>query len=156
MGDTPAENGGPSRTIERILAEAATDQEFCEHLLRDRVEAVEQRGYALDDNEKAMLRAVPENQLRAILEKIAGSDLHPEQVPFDQEQMRYLPCEGIRPKGPRRLLLTAAVTTAALGGGAALLVTAGNRPDAEPQPRAEQVESPTPDAGPDSGGKTED
>lgn len=63
-----------SAGMERTLCIAATDRAFCEALFEDRVAAVQQRGIVLSDSELAMLRAIPEAQLRAAIDGVDVSE----------------------------------------------------------------------------------
>lgn len=71
----------PARSVpvgmERVFYAAAVDPVFLDELLADRVEAAQSRGFALTDSELAMLRVVPEVQLRTM---VAGMDTSPENL----------------------------------------------------------------------------
>jgi hypothetical protein len=56
--------------LERLLYAAAVDAEFREVLLRERETAARARGFSLRDSESAMLRTVPEAQLRAAIDSV--------------------------------------------------------------------------------------
>lgn len=145
-GDAPL--SGMPTAIERILSEAAADPSFREQLLDDRLAAIEQRGYQLSDAERAMLEAVPAEQLRAMLDRLASMPL-----PQPSDSDAVYATLGIRPerelvRGTRagRVILAAAATSAAVGAGLGLLcVSHGARPDHPPpqvtQPAQSQADS---------------
>jgi hypothetical protein len=142
------------RSIERILADAANDDEFREHLLRDRLEATRSRGYELTETEKAILLSVPEAQLLIVLSSMPEGVRPPD--PGQAVQVPMAEPAGIRPnppvKGirPGRVVLAAAAT-AAVAGGAVTLCSMGVRPD---RPDATQPAS-LPDSGPSEDGGAE-
>jgi hypothetical protein len=59
--------------LEKVLYTAAQDQAFRERLFVDREAAVKERGLKLRPSELALLRAVPEAQLRGAIENIDTS-----------------------------------------------------------------------------------
>ena len=136
------------RNLEQILAAAAADPSLKEALLADRLAAVEALGQGLSPSEQKILLAVPDEQLRAMVDRLAGA-APPVLAPptFAPQGIRpeapagvrpHSPTRGIRPdspvKGirPGRLLLTAAAATVVTAGAASLCVTAGVRPEAPP------------------------
>jgi len=56
--------------VEQVLYAAAVDEAFCEALISRRDAAVRERGFALKETELAMLRAIPEHQLRSSVRNI--------------------------------------------------------------------------------------
>lgn len=56
------------QAIERVLVDAAADPDFCQALLARRLEALDARGHILEPSERALLQAVPEAQLRAVID----------------------------------------------------------------------------------------
>jgi len=58
--------------LEKVIFLAAADEEFFEELLAEREQAAEARGFTLRESERAMLRMIPEAQLRA---SISGMDV---------------------------------------------------------------------------------
>lgn len=155
---TPGETGLP-RALERLLAEAAADEALREELLADRLGAAERRGHALSPAERAALEAVPDAQLRTLIEGLARQVVAPPATPpgLDAELMN-MPITGIRPDGPvfapqgirperpepvrgiqpspvkgirpgRVVLAAAAVTTVGAAVGGVVCLSAGVRPD---------------------------
>jgi len=96
--------------VERVLYTAAVDPSFKEALARDRLAAVASRGFELSGSEQALLRMVPDSQLRAAID---GIDFSPENLER------------------RRFLRTLAVTTATVVAADALTACGG---DSEPTP----------------------
>ena len=99
------------RGIEVLVKKAAVDPQFRAALLERRAAAAEQIGLSLDPSEAAMLRAVPREQLEAIIARTT--------VPEEQ----------------RRIFLgkVAAVSLAALG--LSSVACMGVRPDRLPDPK---------------------
>ena len=87
-----------TRAIEEILADAAKDPEFRSELLVDRNGAIERRSYSLSDTEKNLLDAVPEEQLRALLDTLSRSDAPGIFKGQPGQAMPLGPPAGIRPK----------------------------------------------------------
>ena len=118
VGGRPPGSGqslGPiPRGIEVLVKKASIDPDFAELLLQDRLEAARSIGLRLSDAEAAMLAAVPEPQLEAIIAQTTVPQKH------------------------RRAFLgkAASVMLAALGGtvaaAAAIPAPTGIRPDPEP------------------------
>ena len=63
--------------VERLLFLAATDPSFHDELMSDRTSAAKRLGLSLSSSELAMLRAAPEDQLRAA---ISGLDVSPDNL----------------------------------------------------------------------------
>ena len=112
VGGRPPEAGALSgsipRTIEVLLQKAAVDPEFKQRLLEKRGAAAEELGVVLDPAEKALLTAIPLNQLESV---IAHTKV---------------------PERTRKLLLAGVATLAALGVYTVCLPTLGNTPDMPP------------------------
>lgn len=60
--------------MEQVIFLAAADQGFREELLAKREQAAEARGLSLSESERAMLRMIPEAQLRASIEGMDVSE----------------------------------------------------------------------------------
>ncbi len=159
------------RSLERLLAEAAEDPSLKEALLADRLAAARARGHQLSASEEKVLLAVPDEQLAAMVDRLAGARPEVDPPVFTSQGIRPAAPTGIRPDqtlgirpdlpkdhdwenmdmgspvrgtrpGGRRLLLTAAAATVVTAGAAgAWLLTAGVRPDAVPPPITEPVRS---------------
>ncbi len=154
-------------SLEQVLAEAASDATLRDRLLTDRRAALAGRG--LSESELAIIAAVPDDQLRQMLEQLAGQALVTTHAPLPAD----VRCQGIRPDDehhdpqlrervrgtrPGRLLLAAAVTSAAIGGGATLLCSMGVRPDRPEQitqPHEARGDAGTSEGGPDGPGLDE-
>ena len=59
--------------LEQVLFAAATDRDFREDLLASRASAVERRGFALVDSERAVLSAAPSGQLERMIDRLDTS-----------------------------------------------------------------------------------
>ncbi|MBA7572772.1 hypothetical protein ES708_14558 [subsurface metagenome] len=64
------------RGIEVLVKKASVDRDFRELLLRKRDQAAEEIGLELDQLEKNILRSVPEEQLKAIINSVKVSKKH--------------------------------------------------------------------------------
>lgn len=163
--------------IEQLLIEAAADNKFKEALVVHRAAAARAHGFNLSASEQATLAAIPEAQLRVMIENITPGraaeepvyvshgvrpDYHAEELTAGirpEDAPRVVP-GGIRPDLPSRvlgirpahlLLGAAAVTTAALAAGSFCMVT-GSRPDFPPEETTQSLTARSPDAAPDMGG----
>ncbi len=152
--------------LEQLLMQAASDDEFKEELLCDRIAAASRRGLALSVSEQATLAAIPEAQLRVMIDNIPLAAEAERMLPeatlgirpgegfskFSAEGIRpedgsSLVSQGVRPdipspvRGirPAHLLIgAAAVTTVVLTAGSMCLV-AGSRPDSSPQSASQSL-----------------
>ena len=98
--------------VEKVLYLAATDEGFRQALMEDRARAVQQRGLSLRDSERALLAAVPDQQLRVAID---GMDTTPRNV----QRRTFM----------RVVAASAATVAAAEALGCSDDATAGIRPD---------------------------
>jgi hypothetical protein len=118
--------------LEKVLLLAAQDPAFKQRLLSQRLGALKERGLALRPSEQTVLRAVPEAQLRAAIERLDVS-------PYNVERRRFL---GL-------VAASTALTASGAGGCSEAVTPLGIRPgDWEIQPRDQGQDRPvaSPDA----------
>jgi len=85
------------QAIERVLVDAAADPDFCEALLARRLEALDARGHALAPSERALLGAVPEAQLRTVIDRLRDVAREPVAPAPPAPDGPFPPPAGIRP-----------------------------------------------------------
>lgn len=147
------------RTLEQILAAAATNSILKAALLADRLSTVDAMGFTLSAGERDILLAVSDEQLRAMLDRLASSagplDVSaspprtiregtatgcladfPELADRSSTDSHPEPAMG---KRPGKLLLAAVAVTVVTAGAAGLYLILGGRPDA-PVPVIEAAE----------------
>jgi len=117
---------GLSRAIEETLADAARDPGFRDELLADRKRAIGRRNYRLSDTEQSLLDAVPDAQLRSLIDTLSQQETlvtgAREETSIGGIRPVYQSA-GIRPGSPvrgtrpGRVVLAAAAAAALAGGG---------------------------------------
>jgi hypothetical protein len=155
------DSGKPSlqRCLEQVLALAAADKNVLEALISAPEGTMRMLGLDPSPAELAMLKAVPEAQLRAMVAALPPQ-LARVQPPLLEDSTLIggvrpdLPSAGARPDGgPIRGIrpgvgIAVAATAVALGAGAVALCSTGHRGDT-PAVRAEQPRSPDAGSAPD-------
>jgi len=135
--------------LERLLAEAANSPLLREEVIADRIAAAARHGFSLTEAEQAIVTAISDEQLAAMLGQLANAPGPPLDDPGVMLSAGISPSSlGIRPervKGIRsgRVLLATAAATAVVGGTLAVVsMVTGVRPD-----RPATIERPVKDAG---------
>lgn len=118
--------------LEKLLLIAAREPEFKQRLLRERLGAVAARGLTLRPSEQTTLRAIPQAQLRASIERLDAS-------PQNVQRRRFLGAVAAT---------ATAVVAAETFGGCDLGASDGSRPDVDGR-------VPTADAGVDGAAKSD-
>jgi len=99
--------------LEKVLLVASTDLEFRDQLLRDRDAAAEARDLPLRDSERTVLRAIPDDQLLAAIERVDAT-------PANLQRRRFMSAVAAS---------AAAVVAAEAFGGCGEPASDGIRPD---------------------------
>lgn len=81
-GDFRVDHSDLPLGIERVLYLAATEPDFAEALMKDRTEAISNRGVVLRPSERALLEALPEDLLRANISAVDPSPPNVERRTF--------------------------------------------------------------------------
>lgn len=150
--------------VERVLSRAACDEAFKRDLLARGALAAQDAGIALTASERAVLDAIPADQLDRMIdllppdgspayeaEQVLCLGIRPEQIREDRHDVSC----GIRPTIP---LAAAAVagTVLVAGGGAMLMMTHGARPDMPPPTQVKPSDDVSGDAGADASDANDD